>query len=645
MRSRWPRAASVSFLLAIASVDVGASPPSFDPLGSGIARSLFEEARSLAESGDWASASPLLAEARAQDGGDSDIRFYSALVSRSMGAPLGDSLAELDAALASDRFSEYREDEARLMKAELLVVLRRWQEALSILGGSSPEPDLEGRWMLARAKAFLGSGAESSCAAELERALRRRPDDPAFARFVFSAAASGARALPDSRALRSLVELAMSRVERCAPYDPELPVLAAPFMLDRDAAANAVLAFRASGGKSPAATLLALEYGLADESSAAAELFSGSYALRSGDFARAHELTRSPAGRAAFADALAAYAGRIETDRDGDGVVDWVSVLSKGQPIFFSFDADQDGSSDLTLSFTDGLPSSAELGQAGLSFGYGEYPALETARATGGEVEVVFNLEPGTLHYRPVLMSPVAGEGRGAVLLPEPTGEPAPTERAIVSSALSRRERRGEIEELLYLDRGVSLRREILKKGQLALVTEYRLGLPSVERADLDGDGRFETERGYAAAESGTGPAAAAELAWARVDSDGDGLFEYREETRFPFRKEWDLDANGSVDAVENRTQDGSLLCEYSSRLDGSFDERLVLRGGEIAGFSKNGIPVALVPDANPAYVWIGSKPFDIGMDEPPSPGLHSRGGRRYRIVRGDRRFFAELLP
>ena len=654
---------------------LAAAPQGPDEASRAIARALYDEARALSKAGDWKEATALLVEARAHDGSDSDIRYLSALAFREAKAPLGDALAELGAALSSGLFSDYSESEARGLAADLLISERRWADALAMLEPLKGLGALDPRYRLARAKAFLGLGDDRSYAAELAEAMRRFPDDPLFPRLLFSREyarerASGSSSTASS-ALRGLVELALSRITRYSASDPELAILAAPFMSDPKAASDAVLAFRAvrggaagggaANGGSPEASLLALEYGLIDETQALDELLSGPRAPILGDVERVLVLARSEAGRGAIASLLGSYSGRIEADRDGDGLPEQAISFSKGLATSVSIDADQDGASELEIAFTGGLPRSAVLRRnvpqegGSSTFVYADYPLLESVREDGVDGQASYSLEAGALAYAPVRMTLVAGSGRSAFYVPEPTGASAPTERAIVSLALTRSSERGAEVELVYLDRGIPVKSEQRRGGRLVSKTEYRLGLPFLEKADLDGDGRFETERGYEAAASATAlssfadaeasAASATALAWARVDADGDGLFEYSEEARFPFRKEWDLDANGSVDAVHYRLEDGKTRCEYSSRLDGRFDETLTLRAdGAILSLMKEGRDLALIADANPSLSWIGVKPFDLGSDLPSGEGIFKLKGARFRIVRVGQRSFAEVI-
>jgi hypothetical protein len=653
---------SLILALSFASSGFPQAAEVVDGTSRSLARAFYEEARALAEAGDWKAASSLLGEAVAHDGTDSDIRYLAALAAYKTGAALGDALAELDAAIVSGRFSDYTEREARMVAAGFLADERRWDKAFSMLPPADADSLLEPRWRLTRARAFYGLGQKDRYAAELSEAMRRFPDDPSFPRLLFTRAT--ATGTPSTPALRAPVEWALSRLTRYAQFDAEMPVLAAPFMPDRRAAADAVRAFRAAGGRSALATLRALEYGILGEAQAASELFSGDYSLAFDDIAMALRLARTDAGRTAIASALATFSGVVVADRDSDGIAEEKMVLRKGLAVSFALDLDQDRAVDIEVDFdVDGLPRSASVRPAGSSlfFEYAGYPVLSSARITDVESVRTYMLESGALSYAPVEMKLVAGSGRAAIYLPAPLESTAPTERALAASALGIRTERAAESETVYLERGVPIKREIRQGGRVVAVAEYRLGLPSIERADLDGDGRFETERGYemvAAPDPDSGAGGRAELAWARVDADGDGIFEYREETRFPFRKEWDLDANGSVDAIQYQLRDGSVRCEYSSRLDGRLDEALTFRpvknagslpgaavSDEILAFSKEGSPVSLIPDANPSLLWIGAKPFDLGADLPDGEGVYMRMGKRYRIVRAGSRYFAELLP
>lgn len=102
-----------------------------------VARALFDAARRSASVGDWTGATAYLGEAASQDPLDSDVLYLGALAKVKQGLPLGDALGDLNASLAAGRFLYYRARDASILKAEILVRERRWQEALDALGPSS----------------------------------------------------------------------------------------------------------------------------------------------------------------------------------------------------------------------------------------------------------------------------------------------------------------------------------------------------------------------------------------------------------------------------------------------------------------------------------------------------------------------------
>jgi hypothetical protein len=99
------------------------------------------------------------------------------------------------------------------------------------------------------------------------------------------------------------------------------------------------------------------------------------------------------------------------------------------------------------------------------------------------------------------------------------------------------------------------------------------------------------------------------------------------------------------VDAAQLSLADGSVVQEFSSRLDGTFDETIVVKGGKIISLSREGKGLALIPDSNARLTWIGRKPFDLGRNLPDGDGVYSRMGTRYRITLVGGLAFAELIP
>jgi tetratricopeptide (TPR) repeat protein len=603
-----------------------------------VARALFDAARQAASVGDWKSATAYLGEAESRNPLDSDVLYLGALAKVKQGLPFADALGDLNASLAADRFLYYRTRDASNLKAEILVREGRWQEALDALGPSSPASAVDPSFLQIRARAYAGMGNIDAFVAELREAFARFPDDPSFPRLFLSRAGK----VPFSEASRELGKTILSRLSRYSTVDPELPVLAAPLMADISARRDAVLAFRAAGGSSPAATLRALEYGIVDEAAAAKEFLSGPGPIELRDLGSLLALAGSPAGRDEVVSALAAWSGKVESDSDGDGIAEASFSVDKGLVTDWAFDSRREGMEDERGAFVEGLPSSITLyrGDVEIDVAYSAYPAVASVAFVEKTVKRGFSFSPEAFVFAPVAMRPFAGEGKSAIYFPSPNPVDDPTETSCAARALSVAVDSGTSREVTLLDKGTPLSSTTYRDGRLYSTTSYQAGRPVLEKADVDGDGRFETERGFYVRPDGS-----SDIAWVRIDSAGDGVFDYYEQTVFPFRKEWDFDRDGLVDAVQFQLSDGSIEQQFSSRLDGRLDESLVVKGGTIVALSRNGVSLALVPDSNPQLTWIGRKSFDLGRNLPAGEGLFSGMGMRYRLTRIGDRAFAELIP
>jgi hypothetical protein len=614
-----------------------------------VARALFEEALETSGLNDWQTASSCLEEAAIKDPTDSDILYLSALASAKLEESLDPAIGKLDAALAAGRFSSYSRGDASLLKAVLLTRERRWNEALDALGPPSPEAYADPAYALARARVLALSGREKAFESELTAALRRFPDDPAFPRLFLSRKDKA----PGSDEARAICETILGRLARYATLDPELPLLAAPLMQSIATQRNAVSAFRAAELSSSTATLRALEYGMIDEAKASSEMLSGAFPLTLADLRSLFGLAGSPAGRETLLSALAAWSGEVLVDSDSDGIFEARFTLAKGLVSRWQFDSHQNGEIDETADFFDGLPLRLEIsrGDVRVEAEYSTYPALSSltfnsppsASPKEGKVseKCRYSFAPEACSFAPLLMTVFAGSGAGAIFFPHPSPSVSlPNERAALASALSVETSAGGERRVVTLEKGQPLASTSYDGGRIVSKTRYQKGRPVLETVDRDGDGRFETERGFMRGADGSWT-----IAWSRIDADGDGVFEYREENSFPFKKEWDFDGNGSVDARQETLADGSIREEFSSRLDGHLDETLVVKDGKIKSLARRGVSLPLRRDSNPSLTWIGKKLFDLGGNLPEGEGVFSYMGNRYILTRVEKMVFAELVP
>lgn len=638
------RTAILAFLFACCAVSIaqGGLTGAGEALQS-VARALLDEARQASSLGDWERAAACLDEAAIHDPGDSDVLYLRAFASVKLSMPFAKALGDLDAALGTDRFLSYSKRDASVLKAELLVRERRWEEALDALGSPGGANAADPAYRLVRARALMGSGDLRGFTREIGEGLRRFPDDVSFARLFIAKAGK----IPSSDAERSLGDTILGRMKRYASADPELPVLAAPLMPGLPARRDAVLAYRASGGKSSKSTLRALEYGIIDETAASSELLSGPGPVALEDLSALLALAGSPSGRTAVLSSLASWSGTVLVDADSDGIYEGRFGLAKGLVMEWSRDSRQAGFIDERADFTDGLPREMRLSRADLEIRirYSAYPAVSTITFDRKAGALTYAFGPEGFAFAPLDIRPFAGSGKDSICFPAAVDAMDPNERSLAASALSVETVSGDKREIVTLDRGLAVEAVTYVGDRILSRRSYEKGRPILERVDADGDGRFEMEKGFAPAGSLMDAEGNWQVAWVRVDADGDGVYEYREQTVFPFLKEWDFDGNGSIDARREQLADGSIRETYSSRLDGRMDEELILKDGKITSIARDGLRLDLVPDSNRQLTWIGKKIFDLGSGIPEGEGIFSHNGKRYRLTRIGAFAFAELIP
>jgi hypothetical protein len=468
----------------------------------------------------------------------SDLSYLLALTRLELSRPARDTLASVHLALATDRWTLYSRADALRLEAEMLIRLRRYNEAFdTILALEEGERTAELRLL---ALEHLPSDAEF--AAAMEAAFKRYPNSPQFLRILFRHAAQ--RPFPDARE-RALVDTALKRLPVLLAADGDLIRYAAPFIADRDEARRLLAAWRATGGNRKLrleALPVCLEIGLIDERTAMDELFAAS-AVNDVDrnvLLAVWDLLRTDEAREDMAGRLAEFSGTVTGDANGDGITDSRAAYRSGALVSYVLDADQDGVDEMAVEFdsdgAQGWPARAELaysdgGNAGgterIALVWENYPAV--SEAVAGNTRWFFR--PMELDY-PALSFRTAG---GVLLLPDPEPSGAMFTRGMMALNAFRAERPGRdfpgAVEVFECGGGVVLSAKEYLDGRLVAETAYEGGLPVFRRIDLDLDGRMETVRRFRRAAETARPNIdeVFEIESIESDFDGDGVAEYSE--------------------------------------------------------------------------------------------------------------------
>jgi hypothetical protein len=296
-----------------------------------------------------------------------------------------------------------------------------------------------------------------------------------------------------------------------------------------------------------------LNLGLLDDIEAVDELFEESVLERNLVIA-VGRLLRSEEGRNYLVQNLHSFSGAIIDDEDRDGYPESRAMYHQGNLQEYYSDTDQDGITDMYISLIAGTPQQAELatppsregGREQALIFWERYPAVQRTEL-GSETWLPV---PGGFPFAPIIFEELgATKTYAGLLFPRSNPRGSGLNRRIlsvfaVSVQRPSAEFPGGVEQVI-LEQGIPIRAEVTLNGAIVAVTEYESGHPTVQRLDLDLDGRMETVRHFDRARLQS------------VESDwyGDGRFGseklYRTDGSVVYT--WDMDGDGSREYSESR--------------------------------------------------------------------------------------------
>jgi hypothetical protein len=489
------------------------------------------------DEGRWNDAAAALVRVSDFENVSSDISYLQAITNNHFRADRIIIANNLENAIETNRWVIYNENYALVLKAEMLIAMREYYNALAYLnrigerGEAASSAQMRADMAILRLLALRGIGntlALEQFRSQILIAMDRFPRDPRPLRIFFEYANNRQPELSDlPQSDINLLEQILRRLPFLLETDPELAWMAAPFMRDIDAARRLVASYRAGGiphirnrdfRPHPGSIPVALNLGVIGDFEAAQELFSGSRGFNNPlppEFVPdgnpvldkriiidTYNLLRSEEGRNFFTQRLLSFTGTIFADDDNDGYIDSHVYYNSGIIQGFAFDRLQNNIFDLQISMVDGVPSNARVRLSGqfifANINWERYPAVEQI-TLGNEI---FRFGPADFQYAPVSFIELGGcAALSGILFPVPAHQYIDlTYRTLLSfcSSLSRpsTEIDGAI-ETIYMNRGVALQAVETLNGRQVSVTEFERGLPVIQYIDLDLDGRMETIRRF----------------------------------------------------------------------------------------------------------------------------------------------------
>ncbi|MDR3342621.1 MAG: hypothetical protein LBT14_07535 [Treponema sp.] len=562
---------------------------------AGMAAKYIDWAVAAIDGGRWAEA--LGALERGADFADvsSDIAYLLARARAHENKPQGMVLAAIKGAVGTNQWTRFSLDEARLFEAETLIRLRRFAEALHILRMLPPGADMA----YLRLRALRGSATRETFCAAMAETMEAYPRDPRPVQLLFEYLADR---LPEGSE-QELVSLALRRLPVLLEADRELAYGAVPFIQNIEDARTILAAYRGVSGVnriSPASIPMALYLGLIDENQALDELFpppsrfmaASTVTLDKALLQSVWSLLRHDEGRDRFWRNLLPFTGVFIEDTNKDGYHDAWVTYQDGMITGYSYDPDQDGLPEVTVSFMAEVPVQAtvvvlpEAGEEPVSRPANPvvYPVRDADRA---KVEVQWEIYPavlavkaGDIRYtaRPFefFFAPVRFRTlfESSFRYPEwdAQGGTLSIRRVLFSADFAERpgkEMEGTIERV-ELDRGIPHKARTFLDGRLVSETAFALGRPTIQRIDLDVDGRLETVRYFHRDIVDSAPEPTLYKAMDYIeyleasesDWDGDGIFEYGEQ--YVFKHDADSGSQATASVVRSWDMDKDGRREYT---------------------------------------------------------------------------------
>ena len=453
-------------------------------------------AKNTLEMGLWSEAHSGLE--RAADFADvsSDIGYLLALTRIHENKPRPSVLEALNLALLVDRWVLYNAEPARLLKAETLIALRSYPEALQELSIISKSP-MQASLTLKALANYSYPDFRRNMREALDIYPRETEPVRIFLNFLSNEDAAGRNPERDDL---DLLEIVIRRLPLLIQNDPELAWLAAPFIRDVEEARRLVRAYWAMNNPALQSIPVALKLGVIDEEIALDELFNPY--VNSLDLAlldKVWELFRTENTLTMLKNRLASYSGIITEDSNRDGIPETIVKYHRGLLEYSSVDVNQDGIHDLFINYEAGVPwrgmtflPPENSGRKQAEVFWERYPAILEVRLDGAK----YIPRPLDLFFNPVRFVNLFG---GGTLFPrwDPLNPPL-TRKVLVSQSL--RVERPSLEfpggiEVVELEQGIPVRAREYVGSLMVSETDFLRGRPQHQRVDLDFDGKMDTVR------------------------------------------------------------------------------------------------------------------------------------------------------
>lgn len=569
-----------------------------------------------------------------------DLWYLRAVSQRNSGGKKSAILPLVEKAMTEGEWVDYNRDSARILYADLLCSVRKFDQAFSVLDSSPFIYSADAEYIRARSYYSLG-GADnySKARSKIDAARRVYPTDVRFAQLFYkyeymifrqskAKTASGTVVL-DEKA-QKLSDAFIAGMPVYKNVDPDTEVLAALFCSDSNKRVRMLKSFAAKNHRSPLFAVIALENGLLKEQAAMDYLYG--IADQMIPFSIIEDfipLLKDSENKREFGEYLNAYNGVLLFDTDSDLIDNMSVVYNRGRPQKIFYDENQDDEEEWVAECDFGVPVVLNLAENAMDIFYTDWPFISKVEykmegpssddSDGSQSRALtFNLIAETLRWTPFRVNsdssvkenlgvdffkPVLSDEKEII-----SGEELL--KAALNYEMPSKERENSVIKVSLLN-GEAQIATYSESDKVYAVAQFENGIPVLRTVDADGDGMFETTEMYGFSRSmsqnyisvndemqimtnlfgspahGTG----FYVKKIQIDRNGDTVPDFIEEYTEGKGKisSWDLDSDGNWDVRYVRlpeTSDRKIIEEASFHQP--------LSNSLVTVVSENGIPVSV---------------------------------------------------
>ncbi len=331
-----------------------------------------------------------------------DLWYMKALADSHLKKPKSEIIFAVESSLQRERWLRFNKSAARLLYANLLSDTLEWYEALSVLNEQPMIQTADADYI--RAKTYYRLGNNGRAREIIKTAVNLFPADARFPLLFFKTERTKRS---DPMAL-NLAAFLVNNIDLWQGENPEVLLLASPFITNHEERTRSIRAYHAQGGQDELYGVLALNYGIISESEAFKYIQNVSIdsTLDYHIFAEFVSLIQTREMQNLLVEWLTAFDGTFEFDTNNDGITDLVSDYERGRPAKIWYDKDQDNAYSWEALCDFGSPITVAFADKEIQ--YSAYPEIASVRVSTQLGDEIYNITAKSLRWSPVLLKPAS---------------------------------------------------------------------------------------------------------------------------------------------------------------------------------------------------------------------------------------------